>query len=124
MCEYVLSKLCYAKWVLGLTLLPWTQFSEWKFVTSSKVKFFQNSFVKKLEIIHKDNEKKMGGCEDALLIYGAPKFNTVYVVKWEFLGIQRAAENSVLVPSSQDLLDWTNEITLLNEYWIIHSLSI
>ena len=68
--------------------------------------------------------KKMGGYDDTLLIYGAPKSSTVYVVKWEFLCLQRAPENSVLVPSSQDLLDWTNEITLLNEYWIIHSLSI
>jgi hypothetical protein len=46
----------------------------------------------------------MGGCDDALLIYEAPKYNTVYVVKWAFLGLQRASENSVLAPSSQDLL--------------------
>ena len=47
-----------------------------KFVTSSKVKIL---FVKKMEIMNKDNEKKIGGCDDALLIYGAPKSTTVYL---------------------------------------------
>ena len=46
----------------------------------------------------------MGGCDDALLIYGAPKSSTFYVVKWPFLGLQQAPENSVLAPSSRDLL--------------------
>ena len=42
--------------------------------------------------------------DDALLIYGAPKSSNVYVVKWSFLGLQRASENSVLAPFSQNLL--------------------
>ena len=49
--------------------------------------------------------KKMGGCDDALLIYRAPKSNYIYVLKCAFLGIQRASENSILAQSSQDLLD-------------------
>ena len=46
----------------------------------------------------------MGGCVDALLIYWVLKSSTVYVVKCAFLGLQRAPENSVWAPSSQDLL--------------------
>ena len=49
-------------------------------------------------------KKNLGGCDDALLIYGAPKSSTVYAVKWGILGLQRLPENSVLAPSSQDLL--------------------
>ena len=54
---------------------------EWKFVTSSKVKIFQ-----KIEIM----KKKLGDCDDALLIYGAPKSSTMYVVKSPVLGLQKA----------------------------------
>ena len=58
-----------------------------------------------MEIIKRNNDSiNLGGCDNALLIYGAPKPSTVYVVKWAFLGLQRTSENSVLAPSSQDLL--------------------
>ena len=50
-------------------------------------------------------KKKLDGCDDALLIYGAPKSSTVYIAKWAFQGFQRAPENSVLSPSSQKLLE-------------------
>ena len=48
-----------------------------KFVTSSKVKIFQNPLYKKLEIINRKFQKKLGGCDDN----GNPKSSTVYVVK-------------------------------------------
>ena len=40
----------------------------------------------------------MGGCDDALLIYCAPKFSTVYLGT-TVLGLQQAPKNSVLAPS-------------------------
>ena len=64
-----------------------------------KWNFFKILFVKKMKIININNEKNWSGCDDALLIYAAPKSSTVYVVKWVFLGLQRAPENSVLAPS-------------------------
>ena len=44
-------------------------------------------------------QKKWGGCHQFLLVYDASKLSTVYVVKSPVLGLQRAPENSVLVPS-------------------------
>ena len=49
-----------------------------KFVTSSKVKNFQNPFCLILEIINKNYHKKLFfAYHDALKIYGAPKSCTV-----------------------------------------------
>ena len=48
----------------------------------SKVKkYLKILFKKKSQMINKNDEKKMGGCDDALLIYGVPKSSTIYVVK-------------------------------------------
>ena len=69
-------------------------------------------------MITKNNEKKLGGCDDALLIYGAPKSITVYVVKWAFLGLQQAPENSVLAPSSQDLLALVLQLSVTMMSWV------
>ena len=44
--------------------------------------------------------KMGGGCHDALLIYGAPKFDTVYLIKWQAFSLQRAPPNLSLPPSN------------------------
>ena len=61
----------------------------------SKVGIFQNPCCHILETLNKNFQKKI----DTLLIYGAPKFSTVYLVKWPVLSLQRAPENLVLAPS-------------------------
>jgi hypothetical protein len=49
-----------------------------KFVTTSKVKFFQNPSCPILEKINENYDKKyFFGCHEALKIYGAPKLCTV-----------------------------------------------
>ena len=53
-------------------------------------------------------KKNWGGCHHLLLAYDASKLSTVYVVKSPVLGLQQAPENSVLPPSSQDLLGLCN----------------
>jgi hypothetical protein len=60
----------------------------------------------------------MNGCVDALLIYGIPKSNTVYSVKWAFLGLQRVNENSVLTLSSQLFKHGKRFLLALSLYYI------
>ena len=58
----------------------------------SKVWIFQNPFCLTLEILNKKIPQQMGGgCHDSGCIkkvYDAPKFSTVYVVKWPVLSLQ------------------------------------
>ena len=57
------------------------EFSE-KLGIFSKVKIFQNPFCQILEKLSKHYFQKLGGgCHDALLIFGAPKFDTAYLMK-------------------------------------------
>ena len=57
--------------------------------------FFSNPFCKQI----RKWKIFFGDCNDTLLIYGAPKFSTVYLLKWPVLGLQQAPENSILAPS-------------------------
>jgi hypothetical protein len=47
----------------------------------------------------------MGGFHHLLLVYDSSKLSTVYVVKSQILGLQRALENSELAPSVLHLFD-------------------
>ena len=55
--------------------------------------FFLNLFIieivqiKILETLDEKFQKKWGSWDDALLIYGAPKFTIVYLVKWSVLDL-------------------------------------
>jgi len=65
----------------------------------SKVKIKKNAFSKKWWAYRVYiRQKKLGGWHHLLLVYDASKLNTVYVVKWPVLGLQRAPENTELAP--------------------------
>ena len=43
---------------------------------------------------------KGGGCYHLILIYDAPKFSIVYLLKWQVFSLQRGPSNSPLPPSN------------------------
>ena len=63
-----------------------------EFVASSKVKIFQKNCVKKLVNDKCWISKRI---DNALLIYGGPKFSVAHLLKWLVLGLEKAPKNLV-----------------------------
>ena len=63
-----------------------------EFVASSKVKIFQKNCVKKLVNDKCWISKRI---DNALLIYGGPKFSVAHLLKWLVLGLEKALKNLV-----------------------------